>query len=233
MQTVQREIRSLANREVAIQSQRFFKTKRGEYGFGDFFLGVRMPVIRQLAKKYMLLEKEKTARLIQSKYHEERMLGLIILVNKYAATESEVEQKDLYQFYVSQFKYINNWDLVDVTCPHIVGKHLVDSSRKILYQWVKSPNLWERRISIISTSWFIRQNDFKDTLALATILLTDQQDLIHKATGWMLREVGKKDTTVLERFLKQYYREMPRTTLRYTIEKFPEARRQRYLKGEV
>ena len=227
------EIRALANKEIAQHSLRFFKTDKGEYGHGDLFLGVRAPKIRLIAKKHIDISIADMKTLIQSKYHEERFLGLIILVNKYAKTKDKKNRNQLYKIYVSSFKYINNWNLVDVTCPHVTGKHLIDKDRTILYKWAKSEDLWTKRIAMISTFSFIRKNDLEDTFKIAEILLQDKHDLIHKAVGWMLREAGKRDLKREETFLKKYYKTMPRTMLRYAIEKFPETKRQKYLKGTI
>ena len=227
------EIRALANKEIAQHSLRFFKTDKGEYGHGDLFLGVRAPKIRLIAKKHFDISITDMQILIRSKYHEERFLGLIILVNKYAKTKDKKNRNQLYKIYVSSFKYINNWSLVDVTCPHVTGKHLIDKDRTILYKWAKSEDLWTKRIAMVSTFSFIRKNDLEDTFKIAEILLHDEHDLIHKAVGWMLREAGKRDLKREETFLKKYYKTMPRTMLRYAIEKFPETKRQKYLKGTI
>ena len=227
------EIRELANEEIAKHSLRFFKTDKGQYGFGDIFLGVRAPKIRLIAKKYIDISIADMKTLIQSKYHEERFLGLIILVNKYSKTKDKKNRNQLYKIYVSSFKYINNWDLVDVTCPHVTGKHLLDKDRTILYKWAKSEDLWTKRIAMVSTFYFIRKTDLEDTFKIAEILLQDEHDLIHKAVGWMLREAGKRDIKKEEAFLKKHYKTMPRTMLRYSIEKFPESKRQKYLKGTI
>ena len=227
------EIRALANKEIAQHSLRFFKTDKGEYGHGDLFLGVRAPKIRLIAKKHIDISITDMKTLIQSKYHEERFLGLIILVNKYAKTKDKKNRNQLYKIYVSSFKYINNWNLVDVTCPHVTGKHLIDKDRTILYKWAKSEDIWTKRIAMVSTFSFIRKNDLEDTFKIAEILLHDEHDLIHKAVGWMLREAGKRDLKREETFLKKYYKTMPRTMLRYAIEKFPETKRQKYLKGTI
>ena len=227
------EIRALANKEIAQHSLRFFKTDKGEYGHGDLFLGVRAPKIRLIAKKHIDISITDMKTLIQSKYHEERFLGLIILVNKYAKTKDKKNRNQLYKIYVSSFKYINNWNLVDVTCPHVTGKHLIDKDRTILYKWAKSEDLWTKRIAMVSTFSFIRKNDLEDTFKIAEILLHDEHDLIHKAVGWMLREAGKRDLKREETFLKKYYKTIPRTMLRYSIEKFPETKRQKYLKGTI
>jgi len=227
------EIRALANKEIAQHSLRFFKTAKGEYGYGDSFLGVRAPKIRLIAKKHIDISTTDMKTLIKSKYHEERLLGLIILVNKYSKAKDEEVRNQLYKIYVSSFKYVNNWDLVDVTCSHVIGKHLMDKDRSILYTWAKSEDLWTKRIAIISTHFFIRKNDLQDTFKIAEILLNDEHDLIHKAVGWMLREAGKRDIKKEEIFLKKHYKTMPRTMLRYSIEKFPEPKRQKYLKGTI
>ena len=227
------EIQALANKEIAKHSLRFFKTAKGEYGHGDIFLGVRTPQIRLIAKKHIGISTTEMKTLIKSKYHEERLLGLIILVNKYSKAKDEKSKNQLYKIYVSSFKYVNNWDLVDVTCPHIIGKHLMDNNRSILYSWAKSDDLWTKRIAIVSTHWFIRKNDLQDTFKIAEMLLNDEHDLIHKAVGWMLREAGKRDLEKEEIFLKKHYKNMPRTMLRYSIEKFPEPKRQKYLKGKI
>ncbi|MDC0526961.1 DNA alkylation repair protein [Euryarchaeota archaeon] len=227
------EIRRLANKGIAKNSLRFFKTEKGQYGYGDIFLGIRAPKIRLIAKKHVNISIVNMKILIQSKYHEERFLGLIILVNKYSKTKDKKTKNQLYKIYISSFKYINNWDLVDVTCPHVTGKHLIDKDRSILYKWAKSDDLWTKRIAMVSTFSFIRQNDLEDTFKIAEILLQDKHDLIHKAVGWMLREAGKRDLEKEEIFLKKYYRDMPRIMLRYAIEKFPESKRQAYLKGTI
>ncbi len=227
------EIQALANKEIAKHSLRFFKTSKGEYGYGDVFLGVRTPQIRLIAKKYIDISTVDMKTIIKSKYHEERLLGLIILVNKYSKAKDEKDRNQLYKIYVSSFKHVNNWDLVDVTCPHVIGKHLMNKERSILYSWAKSEDLWTKRIAIVSTHWFIRKNDLDDTFKIAEILLNDEHDLIHKAVGWMLREAGKRDLEKEEIFLKKHYKNMPRTMLRYSIEKFPEPKRQKYLKGKI
>ncbi len=170
------EIRKLANEEIAKHSLRFFKTGKGEYGYSDIFLGVRAPKIRLIAKKYIDISIVDMKILIQSKYHEERFLGLIILVNKYSKTKDKKTINQLYKIYISSFKYINNWDLVDVTCPHVIGKHLIDKDRSILYKWSKSDDLWTKRIAIVSTFSFIRQNDLEDTFKIAEILLQDEHN---------------------------------------------------------
>ncbi len=230
---IQRKFREYLNEEYALKSNRFFKSKKGEYGYGDIFLGIRSPIIRMVAKENVHLSISDTKKLIKSKYHEERLLGLIILVNKYKKAKDESEQEQYYQIYINSFKYINNWDLVDVTCPHIIGKHLMKRDRSILYEWAQSDDLWTKRIAMITNWWFVRKGDLKDVFKIAKILLKDEHDLIHKAVGWMLREAAKKDMVAAEKFLKRHYTKMPRTMLRYAIEKFPEKKRQKYLKGLI
>lgn len=209
---------------------RFFKTGKGEYGYGDRFLGIRVPALRKLAQEFTDLSLEQTRKLIRSKFHEERLTGLIILANKYQRASSDQERRIIYQAYVREFEFINNWDLVDVSAPHVVGRHLLDKERKQLYRWAKSPRLWTRRISIVSTLWFIRSHDLEDSYRISELLLRDSHDLIHKAVGWVLREAGKKDMQRLEKFLRRHGKTMPRTMLRYAIERFPEGKRQTLLK---
>jgi len=216
-----------SNKRKAKILQRFFKTGPGEYGQGDIFIGVTVPQIRKLAKKYQELPLIQVEKLLKSPIHEQRLLALIILVLNFP----KGNQTEIYRLYLQNTKYINNWDLVDLTAGHIVGAYLWDKNRAILYKLVRSKSLWERRIAIIATFYFIRNNQFQDTLKIAKALLGDQHDLIHKAVGWMLREVGKRDLKVEESFLKKYYSVMPRTMLRYAIERFPETKRQSYLRG--
>lgn len=233
MLQVQSDLRSFACKDYSKKCKRFFKTAPGEYGHGDQFLGVKTPAIRKLAKEYVSLSFTKCRKLINSKYHEERLCGLIILVNKYSLAKEEANQEKIYQEYIKSFKYINNWDLVDVTCPHVVGKHLFNKDRSILYEWIKSEDLWTRRIGMLANWWFVRKGDLSDVFKMSKALIADEHDLIHKAVGWMLREAGKKDIELLEKYLNKNYKKMPRTMLRYSIEKFPSAKRQKYLKGEV
>jgi 3-methyladenine DNA glycosylase AlkD len=233
MPTASQELRKKANKAYAKQAQGFFKTSKGEYGYGDVFLGVRVPEIRKIAKKYRELETPQVVKLVESKYHEERMLGLIILMNQYERAKDEKEQDKIYKLYVSKFPFINNWDLVDVTCPRVVGAHLIERDRKVLYKWAKSKDLWTRRMAMISQWWFIRKGDLSEIFKIAEVLVHDEHDLIHKAVGWMIREAAKKDMKKAESFLKKHYKTMPRTMLRYAIERFPEKKRQAYLKGAV
>lgn len=232
LDNTRRRLRSFADESHAQVLQRFFKTGPGEYGEGDVFLGVRVPATRRVAKECETLSLDDTFTLLTSDIHEERLLALIILARKYHKGTPD-EQAAIYRRYLDHTAYINNWDLVDASAAHIVGAHLQNRSRAPLYTLAQSKSLWERRIAIISTFHFIKNNDFDDTLKIATICITDTHDLIHKAVGWMLREVGKRDIQAESVFLTKYYRQMPRTMLRYAIEKFPEHTRQQYLKGRI
>ena len=229
---LQQDLRKVATPEKAKASAWFFKTGKGQYGYGDKFLGVTVPEQRKIAQGYKDLGLNEIKKLLQSEFHEERLVALFILVSKFEKGNDK-EREKIYKFYLDNAKYINNWDLVDLTAPNIVGKFLLDKDKFILYQLVKSQNLWERRISILATFSFIRENQFKETLEISKILLTDKHDLIHKAVGWMLREIGKRNEKVLKDFLKEHYKTMPRTMLRYAIEKFPKNLRDKYLKGEI
>ena len=226
---IQQELKSLANPEKAKLLQGFFKTGPEQYGEGDVFLGLTVPQIRVIAKQHFKdISLAEVQSLVESKYHEFRMCGLIILTYKYEKFPSG--RKEIYDFYLKNTKYINNWDLVDVTTPRIVGTYLLDKDRSVLYNLAKSSDLWEKRIAVLATFPFIRNNDFKDCLAISEILLDDKHDLIHKAVGWMLREIGKKNQAIEEEFLNKHYKTMPRTMLRYAIERFEEGKRKGYLK---
>ena len=229
---IHNDLLQLANEQIAEHSQRFFKTGKGEYGEGDIFLGIRVPLLRKLVKKYGGISITEVRRLLSSKFHEERLLAVLMLVQLFKSGDESV-QKQVYDLYLENTEFINNWDIVDISASNIVGAHLYEKDKAPLYDLVQSKNLWERRISIISTFYFIRQNEFDDTLKLAKILLNDKEDLIHKAVGWMLREVGKREIEFEEEFLQEHYKIMPRTMLRYAIEKFPETSRKMYLRGEV
>lgn len=229
---IQSELRQLADKTIAQHSQRFFKTGKGQYGEGDIFLGIRVPVLRQAAKKYIPAPLSVCQGLLESKYHEERLFALILLVNAYKRAGNE-EQERIYRFYLSNTSCVNNWDLVDLSAPYIMGNYLRERDKKPLYRLAGSENLWDKRIAIISTLGFIRHNEFQDALAVSEILLADTHDLIHKAVGWMLREVGKRDLAAEEGFLKKHYQQMPRTMLRYAIERFEATKRLLYLKGKI
>lgn len=225
---VQAELALYASKEKAEVLQRFFKTGHGQYAQGDLFLGVMMPQVRLLAKKHQQLALPQALKLLHSALHEERLLALLIFVLRFNRAGT-LEKKTIFRLYLANTRYINNWDLVDLTAPHIVGAWLFDKSRSSLYARAQSRLLWDRRIAILATFYFIRNNQFEDTLRIARILLRDEHDLIHKAVGWMLREVGKRNLGAEEKFLKSHYARMPRTMLRYAIEKFPEYKRQKYL----
>ena len=228
--TIRKELRALASPETAVNLQRFFKTGPGQYGEGDVFLGIKVPPLRALAKRFPDADLNTISKLLCSPYHEERLFALLLLMQFYQAA-NEAAQQAAYDLYLGHTQHINNWDLVDVSAPRIVGCHLEGRPRDILYELARSSLLWERRIAILATAWFIRLDDFDDTLKIAEILLNDEHDLMHKAVGWMLREVGKRDLAAEEGFLRKHYHRMPRTMLRYAIERFPEARRKQYLNG--
>lgn len=225
-------LKELADPDQAAQLQRFFKTAPGEYGHGDRFHGIKVPPLRKLAQAHQTLPLPQVEILLQSAMHEDRLLALLILTYRFP-TESAAEKRLIFKFYLKHTAHINNWDLVDLSAPHIVGAYLADKDKKPLYGLARSANLWERRIAIVATLHFIRQEHFEATLKIAVMLRDDHHDLIHKAVGWMLREMGKRKLPILEQFLKEHYNCMPRTMLRYAIERLPEDRRQDYLKGRV
>ncbi len=232
LENIHNRLKKLGDKRHAAVSQRFFKTGPGEYGEGDVFIGIRVPVLRKLAAEYSDLPVEEMVSLLRSGIHEERLLALLLLVRAFSKGD-EVTRKSIYVTYLENTGFVNNWDLVDTSAQHIVGAYLMDKNKAALYRLAKSDNMWERRISIMSTFHFIKHQQFSETLKISKILLFDPQDLIHKATGWMLREIGKRDFSTEESFLKKHYKNMPRTMLRYAIEKFPEQRRKRYLKGMI
>jgi 3-methyladenine DNA glycosylase AlkD len=225
---IRRDLRSLADPDRAATLQWFLKTGPGEYGEGDRCLGVRVPAIRGVARASRDLSFADTLTLLQSEWHEERFLALVLLVDAYARGTPE-EQKKIFDAYLANTSYINNWDLVDLSAAAIVGAHLERNPLARLDKLIRSSNLWERRIGVVATHHFIRQNEFGPTLHVAAQLLTDAHDLIHKAVGWMLREVGKRDRSVLEAFLRQHHHRMPRTMLRYALEHFPASERARFM----
>ena len=229
---LQKRLKALGDPRVAESSRRFFKTGPGEYGEGDRFRGIRVPVLRSLAKEYQTVTVPDAGRLLGSAFHEDRLLALLILVRLYTRGD-EMLREEIYRLYLKNAKCINNWDLVDSSAEHIVGAFLWDRSRAPLGRLARSSDLWERRIAVMATFHFIKRGEFGETLAVARTLLSDREDLIHKAVGWMLREVGKRDPGAEEEFLKEHHKRMPRVMLRYAIERFPEAKRRRYLKGEV
>ena len=234
LEKLKEDMRKLASPEKAKSLQRFFKTENGQYGEGDIFLGVIVPDTRKIAKKYYDLDSYALQELLNSKIHEERLLALIILTEKYKKSKKDMlKRRQIFEFYLKNTNRVNNWDLVDLSAPNIVGEFLQKEDTGILRQLAKSESIWERRIAIISTYSFIKKRSFGEALAVSDILLKDKHDLIHKAVGWMLREIGKRNKNVLEIFLQPRYKQMPRTMLRYAIEKFPEEERKRWLKGKV
>ncbi len=230
---LKKELQKAGNPEKAKIYLRFFKTGKGQYGEGDIFLGITTPKNKEIAKKYANsdITFAEIQELLSSKIHEHRSCALNILVNKFRKANQN-EKKRIFELYIKNAKKINNWDLVDCSSSYIVGEYLLNrkNERKILYKLANSSNLWEKRISIVSTHTFIRNNQFEDTLNISEILMNDKHDLIHKAVGWMLREMGKRDVKVLEKFLDKHTHHMPRTMLRYSIEKFDEEKRKDYLR---
>jgi 3-methyladenine DNA glycosylase AlkD len=224
------ELKRCADPERARRLQRFFKTGAGEYGEGDRFLGLTVPTVRKIARGHYQLPQTELSKLLAEEWHEARLAALLILVERFKQGD-ETARRAIYRIYLAHTHYINNWDLVDLSAPHIVGGWLLERSRAPLYKLARSKNLWERRIAILTTFSFIRDGDLDDALAIAEKLLNDREDLLHKAIGWMLREVGKRDRERLEAFLTEHYAQLPRTTLRYAIERFPEKLRQYYLRG--
>ena len=230
--TIQKELKRLGDSQIALFSQRFFKTGTGEYGAGDVFRGIRVPVLKKVAKEHRDLSSAETTKLLRSQYHEDRLVALLILKHQFIRGD-HVTRKAIYRTYLKSTRFINSWDLVDASAPQIVGAFLWDKDRNELYDLARSRNLWKRRIAILATLHFIRRGETRDTLKVASILLSDSEDLIHKAVGWMLREVGKRDFEAEEGFLQRHYLRMPRTMLRYAIERFPEPRRRQYLDGKI
>ena len=232
-------LRKVASAEKAVILARFFKTGKGEYGEGDKFLGVVVPAQRMIVKAYFSDQTfppvqttlNVVEELLQGGYHEERLTALLILVEQYKKGDDRDKER-IFLFYLSHLEFINNWDLVDLSAPNIVGDYLVTRKPSLLYKLARNKSIWARRVAILATFAFIKFGHFSDTLALAKLLLIDKKDphdLMHKAVGWMLREVGKRDSDVLEEFLEQFAAQLPRTALRYAIERFPEAKRQQYL----
>lgn len=228
VEVLRKELRSYINPQKAAHYPKFFKAVKGEYGEGDKFLGVVVPDLRKLSRRYKDLSWQGINQLMRSEWHEERMLALLILILQFQKGDEIIKQK-IYDFYLSHTEFINNWDLVDVSAKDIVGAYLYDRDRSILYKLVKSSDLWERRISVIASFYFIKKGDFKDIVALSEMLLEDKHDLIHKATGWMLREAGKVNQSVLLDFLDRHHKQMPRTMLRYAIERLTTEQKAYYM----
>lgn len=226
---IKKELKRFGNKKYAKALKRFFKTGPGEYAEKDIFFGIRMGRIRNLAEKYRDVDIRLIPDLLKSAIHEERMLALLILTLKFTK-ENKIVKKKIYDLYLDHTGYINNWDLVDLSAAHIVGAFLAERDKKPLYKLSRSRNMWERRIAIVSTFYYIRNSRLTDTLKIAENLINDQEDLIHKAVGWMLREAGKRNLAMEERFLRKHCKRMPRTMLRYAIERLPEPKRQAYLK---
>ena len=223
------ELKAKGNPQRAKLSLRYFKTGKGQYGEGDKFFGVNLPDTRGIVRKYRDLSFLDIQKLLNNEFHDTRTVAVLILVEKFSRGDAKEKEKTA-NFYLKNTKRINNWDLVDISAPKVLGPYFLDKEKDVLYKLSKSTNLWERRISIMSTFWFIKKGEYKDSLKIAENLLKDKEDLIHKAVGWMLREIGKKDLKTEEEFLEKYYREMPRTMLRYSIEKFDKDKREYYMK---
>ncbi|PKN51655.1 MAG: DNA alkylation repair protein [Deltaproteobacteria bacterium HGW-Deltaproteobacteria-13] len=229
---ISKRLQKMGDKKDARFLQGFFKTGAGQYGEGDIFLGIRVPAVRKLAEEFRNLPLEEALLLLKSPFHEERLFVLILFVNAFAKGDETIRKK-IYDLYLANTDCINNWDLVDVSAPKIVGAYLFTKSRKTLYRLVKSKSLWERRIAVLATFYFIKYKQFDDALKIAELLLKDKEDLIHKAVGWMLREAGKRDIERAESFLKAHCRTMPRTMLRYAIERYTPSKRKKFLDGTV
>ncbi len=229
---IHKKLLGLGDKEQAAVQQRFFKTGPGQYGEGDRFLGINVPVLRSLAREHENISRDILGQLLTSPLHEERMLALLIMIRRFEKG-SAAEKDTIYEMYLASTGTINNWDLVDVSAPHIVGAYLADKKTTVLKKLIVSPSLWERRIALLATFYCIRRNRFRETCSLCRMVLDDSEDLIHKAAGWMLREIGKRSPVTEEEFLQKHYRSMPRTMLRYAIERFPEKKRKQYLAGEI
>jgi len=229
---IRKRLRDLEDKEKAKILQRFFKTGPGQYGEGDLFLGIPVPLLRKLCRDCGNVALREVEALLKSSVHEERLLALLILIREYNG-EDESGKKRIYTLYLKSARWVNNWDLVDLSAPSIVGDFLKNRSRKPLYALAKSPALWKRRIAILATFRFIKEQQFDDTLRISEVLLCDKEDPIQKAVGWMLREVGKRNQAAEEAFLKEHCRQMPRVMLRYAIERFAARKRELYMKGRI
>ncbi|EOD01160.1 DNA alkylation repair protein [Caldisalinibacter kiritimatiensis] len=230
---IKEELNKYIDKEKAEFLPKFFKSYPGGYGEGDLFIGVSVPNQRKVAKKFKDLSLEEIQNLLNEDIHEYRLTGLIILVDKYEKAKSDEDKQQIVDFYIKNIDRVNNWDLVDSTAYKILGPYLIYKDKSLLYEFANSGHLWKQRVAIIGTKYFISKGMYEDTLRISEILLKHQHDLIHKAVGWMLREVGNKDKEVEKEFLNKYYMKMPRTMLRYAIEKFEKEERQKYLKGEI
>lgn len=229
---VSKELLENINMEKALFHEHFFRCFKGGYGAGDKFLGINVPIQRKISRKYFKeISFNELQKLVENEFHEFRLTGFFILVLKYDKTYDEAEKERIVEFYIKNIIYVNNWDIVDTSADKILGRYLLNKKdRSLLYQYANSNNLWKKRVAILSTFEFIRNYQFEDTLKISEILLNDNHDLIHKAVGWMLREVGKRDQKTEEFFLNKYAHLMPRTMLRYSIEKFDKEKKEFYLK---
>ncbi len=229
---IQSRLKEAGNPDIAAHSARFFRTGPGEYGEGDRFRGIRVPVLRKLANTCDAADMSVVEQLLMSPWHEDRLCALFMLIRRYERGD-DAQKEVVFTLYLKRIEYVNNWDLVDSSAPKIVGAHLESGEKRLLFDWVHDENLWKRRIAVIATYWYIKRGRFDEFPEMAEQLLSDDHDLIHKAVGWMLREVGKKDLAVEEVFLRRHYRNMPRTMLRYAIERFDEKTRKDYLEGRI
>ncbi len=225
-------LKKIGNKEQAKILQRFFKTGKGEYAEGDIFVGIRVPELRKLVKEYISISFSELIKLLQSSIHEARFLAVLILIHLYKNGDASI-QHQIFNIYIKNTCFINNWDLVDVSAEHIVGDYLANRSKQVIHKLAKSKLLWERRIAIMATFLYIKSGEFSETLHIAQMLINDPEDLIHKAVGWMLREIGKRNQIIEEEFLKIHYKNMPRTMLRYAIEKLSENLRKKYLQAKI
>jgi len=232
-QIIKDELAACGSPRKAKDLSRFFKTGKGAYGEGDCFLGVTVPQSRAIAQKHITADEATLHALLESPYHEHRLVALLILTYRFERTKDETERARIVRFYQQHVEAINNWDLVDLSCYKILGRWLHDKNKQLLYDWARTPHLWKQRIAMVSCMYFVKRGDFADCLAIADLLISHSHDLIHKAVGWMLREVGKKDEQRLIDYLTPRYRQMPRTMLRYAIERFTPELRQAFLKGNI
>jgi len=229
---IEKYLISISKSEVAETTKRFFKTGKGDYSQHDIFLGIKVPEIRKAVKKFESTPLSEIERLLKSKYHEIRLFALLYMVTNFSKS-NKYEQENIYKTYLKNIEYVNNWDLVDSSAHYIVGAYLHNKNKELIYKLARSSYMWKRRIAIVSTYYFIKQGEFDDTFEIAKILLDDEEDLIHKAVGWMLREVGKKDESKEKAFLNTHYQKMPRVMLRYAIERFSKEERKAYLQGLI
>jgi 3-methyladenine DNA glycosylase AlkD len=232
LEALQKELLSKANTQKAAVMQQYFKTGEGEYGAGDLFLGISVPIQRAIARRYTELPLTELKKMFASRTHEFRFTCLEILVAKYEKADDSLKEK-IFNFYLRNRQYVNNWDLVDTSVEYIVGDYLFGYDTSVLYDMARSKNIWDRRMAIMATFTFIKKHTFADALKIAALLIGDEHDLIHKAVGWMLREIGKRSLEVEEKFLAKHYKKMPRTMLHYAIERFPQQQRQKYLRGLI